>query len=136
MKNYVKSDPTFFRLIKGAMAATVLVTLVLAALFPAPLMEPADVSRVPNPSRAAWFLIWMQEVVSYSKYAIYAVAALGLIFCLLPWLPVPEAKRACWWPREQRWVNWLALGSFMVIVALTLVAFYFRGGNWSLVWPW
>ncbi|EAT14294.1 selenite/tellurite reduction operon b-type cytochrome membrane protein ExtQ [Desulfuromonas acetoxidans] len=136
MKNYVKSDPTFFRLIKGAMAATILATVVFAALFPAPLLEPADVSRVPNPSRAAWFLIWMQEVVSYSKYAIYAVVFLGGLFCMLPWMPgVTSSKRACWWPRDQRWVNWVTVLSFIVIVLLTVVAFYFRGENWSFVLP-
>ena len=136
MKNYVKSDPTFFRLILRAMAATVLATVLFAALFPAPLLEPADVSRVPNPSRAAWFLIWMQEVVSYSKYAIYSVVLLGGIFALLPWVPgVLPAKRACWWPRDQRWVNWLSGLCFVFIVLLTVIAFYFRGENWSFVLP-
>ncbi|PLX93675.1 MAG: cytochrome B6 [Desulfuromonas sp.] len=136
MKNFVKSDPTFFRLIKGAMAATLLATIVFAALFPAPLLGPADVSRVPNPSRAAWFLIWMQEVVSYSKYAIYGVVVLGGLFCVLPWLPgTPTAKRAQWWAGEQRWVNWLTVVSCVVICVLTLVALYFRGENWSFVLP-
>lgn len=135
MKNYVKSDPTFFRLIKGSMAAIILLTVVLAALFPAPLLPPADVSRVPNPSRAAWFLIWMQEVVSYSKLAIYPIILLGGLFCVLPWLPkVPVAEGARWWPRDQRWVNWLTLISFVLIVALTVVAFYFRGENWAFGW--
>lgn len=118
------------------MAATLLATIVFAALFPAPLLGPADVSRVPNPSRAAWFLIWMQEVVSYSKYAIYGVVVLGGLFCVLPWLPrTPVAKRAQWWAGEQRWVNWLTVVSCVVICVLTLVALYFRGENWSFVLP-
>lgn len=135
MKTYVKSDPIFFRLIKHSMAAILLLVIVLSALLPAPLLAPADLSRVPNPSRAAWFLIWMQEVVSYSKYAIYPVILLGGVFCVLPWLPgVAPSERAQWWPKDQRWINWLTLISFVVIMALTIVAFYFRGENWSLGW--
>lgn len=135
MKNYVKSDPVFYRLIKQSMAAIVLVVVVFAALFPAPLLDPADVSRVPNPSRAAWFLIWMQELVSYSKYAIYPIILLGGVFCVLPWLPkMSPSEQAQWFPADQKKINWATVISFLVIVALTVVAFYFRGENWSFGW--
>lgn len=135
MKNYVKSDPVFFRLIKQSMAAIIIVVVVFAALFPAPLLDPADVSRVPNPSRAAWFLIWMQELVSYSKYAIYPIILLGGVFCVLPWLPkMGPSEQARWFPADQKIINLATVLSFLVIVALTVVAFYFRGENWSFGW--
>ena len=51
--------------------------LLLAWLFPAPLQEAADVTRVPNPARSAWFLLWMQELISYSAALVYLIAALG-----------------------------------------------------------
>lgn len=135
MKSYVKSDPVFYRLIKQSMAVIVLVVVVFAALFPAPLLDPADVSRVPNPSRAAWFLIWMQELVSYSKYTIYPIILLGGLFCVLPWLPANKpSEQARWFPADQKKVNWLTVITFLVIVALTAVAFYLRGENWSFGW--
>ena len=135
MNKYIKSDPVFLQMIKNAAAAIILLVVVLAAVLPAPLLPPADLSRVPNPSRAAWFLIWMQEVVSYSKYAIYPVLVMGGLFCVLPWLPgVKPAQQASWLQRDQRLVNWLTLLSFVVIVGLTLIAFYFRGENWSFGW--
>ena len=134
MKEYVKSSPVFFTLIRNAMAAAIVVTLVLAALFPAPLLEPADFSDVPNPSRAAWFLVWTQEVVSYSKYAVYPLIVVGGIFACLPWLPAtPKAERARWFPAEQKWVSILTLVVFVVIVVLTVVALYFRGENWAFI---
>lgn len=132
MKNFVKSDPVFYRLIKQSMAAITVVMVVFAALFPAPLLDPADLSHVPNPSRAAWFLIWMQEVVSYSKYAIYPIIILGGLFCVLPWLPqIKPSEDAQWFPRDQRGVNWATMVTFLLIIILTVVAFYFRGENWS-----
>lgn len=135
MNKFVKSDPLFYRLIKQSMAAIIVIMMVFAALFPAPLLTPADVSHVPNPSRAAWFLIWMQEVVSYSKYAIYPIVLLGGGFCVLPWLPqIKSSEEAQWFPCDQRGVNWATMITFLLIVFLTVVAFYFRGENWSFGW--
>lgn len=135
MNKFVPSDPVFFNMVKRSMAVIVVVVVVLAALLPAPLLAPADLSRVPNPSRAAWFLIWMQELVSYTKYAIYPILLMALTLCVLPWLPgVKPAQQARWWPSDQRWINWLALLAFVYIVVLTIVALYFRGENWAFGW--
>jgi len=135
VNKFVKSDPTFFKLILRAMGFVVLVVVLLSLLLPAPLLPRADLARVPNPSRAAWFLVWMQEVVSYSKYAVYPILLLTALLAGLPWLPgARPAQHARWLPKDQRWVNWLSLLSFVVICALTLTALYFRGENWSLGW--
>ena len=45
------------------------VLLLLAALVPAPLETPADPAHAPNPAKSAWFLLWIQELVSYSTLA-------------------------------------------------------------------
>ncbi len=136
MKGYVKSSPYFFRLIGIAMIVGVVGLIVLALLFPAPLQEPATLSVVPNPVKSAWFLLWMQELVSYSALLIYPVMAGALFFLLLPWLPLAApSHRAVWFPRNQRLITGAASVVFLAIVILTLVAFFFRGENWSLVSP-
>lgn len=134
--NYVRSAPTFFRMILTAMGLCSAVLLVLAWLIAAPLQEAADLSRVPNPSHSAWFLLWTQELVSYSNDFIYLIIAMGAFFCLLPWLPRTEAAIwATWFPKDQRLVNLTTVISFALIVLLTIIALYFRGENWSFVWP-
>lgn len=134
MSDYVSASPHFFRIIKRAFALTLLALLVLAFLIPAPLQGPADLSRVPNPSKAAWFLMWTQELVSYSSLMVYLILGLGLLFLILPWLPCsPPAERARWLPPDQQGVNFFALATFLGIVALTVVAIAFRGENWSFV---
>lgn len=136
MKNYLPSSPYFFRPVKVAFAAGVAALLLLAWLIPAPLQEPADFARVPNPARSAWFLLWMQELVSYSSLLVYLIAAIAVFFALLPWLPgLKQAQRARWLPADQRLVNWVTLIAFLGIVALTVIAMFFRGENWSLVVP-
>ncbi len=134
MNDYVKSSPHFFRIIKIAFALLVVILLVLALFIEAPLQGPADISRVPNPSKSAWFLMWTQELVSYSSLMVYLILGAGLLFLLLPWLPVsPEAERARWFSRDQRGVNVIVVLTFAGIVLLTIVAMYFRGENWALV---
>ncbi|QWV93301.1 cytochrome B6 [Geomonas oryzisoli] len=135
-RGYVKSSPHFFRLIKIALALTVLVLMVLAALVPAPLQEQANLARVPNPVKSAWFLLWIQELVSYSKYLIYLVLALVAGFLALPWLSRPAPSQcACWFPRGSRVVTCAALVTCALVLALTVVAMFCRGANWQFVSP-
>ena len=60
MKDYIKSSPYFFRIITVTMIILTVVIAVLAAVFDAPLQEPAEPYNVPNPSKSAWFLLWTQ----------------------------------------------------------------------------
>ncbi len=136
MKSYLPSSPYFFRPVKAAFAAGLAALLLLAWIFPAPLQEAADPARVPNPARSAWFLLWMQELVSYSSFLVYLMAVIAVFFALLPWMPgLRTVERARWLPPDQRLVNYVTLCVFAGIVTLTLIAMFFRGENWSLIVP-
>jgi len=130
---FVKSSPRFFRLISRSMWLLIVSLLVLAAYVPAPLQIAADPAITPNPAKSAWFLLWTQELVSYSRWMIYPIMALGLVFMFLPWLPGQvRVHHARWFPPGQHAVSLLALVVFMVIIVLTFVALVLRGPNWSL----
>ena len=134
MNDYIPSSPFFFRLIKRAMVFLIGLLLLLALLIPAPLQEPGNLTRAPNPAKAAWFLLWTQELVSYSKYLVYVIMLAGLYFLLLPYLAgTPEAEKAQWLPKDQHWINILTLIFFLAISALTVIAMFFRGANWAFV---
>lgn len=132
-RGYVKSSPHFFRLIKASMAVAAAFLLALAALVPAPLQEQANMAQVPNPVKSAWFLLWIQELVSYSKYLIYAVLLSGLLLLLLPWLSPQAPEKGAWFPRERRKTAACSLLVFLTVIALTVVAMFFRGANWQFV---
>ncbi len=102
----------------------------LAAFFPAPLQEPADIGKVPNPAKSAWFLLWIQELVSYSRHLIYAVVLLAVFFLLLPYTRWGERDDGA--ERSRRPVAALSIAVFSLIVVLTIIAFLFRGRNWAL----
>ncbi len=121
-------------MIKRAMALFGGAVLVIAPFITAPLQGPADISRVPNPVKSAWFLLWIQELVSYSNYLVYPVVLLALLFLALPWLPFSRAtEKAQWFPRDQLFVTVITLMTFGVIIGLTIVAMFFRGINWSFI---
>jgi len=134
MKNgFVKSSPHFFRIISTAMYSLVAILLALAALIPAPLQEQANPALTPNPAKSAWFLLWIQEMVSWSRFMIYPVMLLGCLFLLLPWLPGSvRIHRARWFPHEQRLVSAVTLCATAAILILTVIALYFRRANWAL----
>jgi len=130
---FVKSSPHFFRLIVRSMYALTGTLLLLAAFVPAPLQERANPALTPNPAKSAWFLLWIQELVSWSRVMIYPVVLVGILFVLLPWLPVgPHIHRGSWLPREQKYLSLCTITLVVVIVTLTVVALFFRGANWSL----
>ena len=135
MKNgFVKSSPHFFRLINRSMYSLVAALLLLAALIPAPLQEQADPAVTPNPAKSAWFLLWIQELVSWSRYMIWPVIILGALFLLLPWLPASSRiHRASWFPNEQCIISVISVILAAIITGLTIIAMFFRGADWSLL---
>ena len=131
---YVKSSPHFFWIIKVSLYSLVLVLLLLAALIPAPLQEQANRAITPNPAKSAWFLLWIQEVVSWSSYMIYPVILLVIVMVLLPWLPGgTPSLRARWFPGNQKCVNSGTILVVLFLVVVTIIACCFRGANWSFV---
>jgi hypothetical protein len=135
VSEHVASSPHFFRPVKRAFLAALGALLVLAALFPAPLEIAADPSRPPNPAKSAWFLLWIQELVSWNTLAIYAALALALLLVALPWLSTRPAESASWFPRNLRVVLVLALLVSLAVLVPTAVGLFFRGPDWRFVAP-
>jgi hypothetical protein len=134
MKGYVPSSPFFFRRIVISIGLLVASLVILAIFIPAPLQGPADTASVPNPIKSAWFLLWTQELVSYSKHLVYPIIFLGFCFLLLPYLPgSPECKQARWLQKDQWLISVLTLMLFAAILVLTVVAMFMRGENWAFV---
>ena len=135
MSHYVKSSPHFFRPVGRSMLLGIAVLLVLAALVPTPLETPADPAHAPNPAKSAWFLLWIQELVSYSTLAVYVAVGLAVFLVALPWLPLPKLEHARWLPGEHCGVGLAVIAAALFVLVLTVVGLYFRGPDWRLVLP-
>lgn len=117
----------------------VLVALHVAALlFNAPLEEIADATRTPNPAKAPWYFLGLQELVHYSAFVggVLVPALVVLLLFLAPYLdPVPRGV-GVWFARERRLANSIFGGLAAAAIVLTLIGSLFRGPNWAWVWPW
>lgn len=117
----------------------VLVALhVVALLFNAPLEEIANPTHTPNPAKAPWYFLGLQELVHYSALVggvlVPAVAVMALI--VLPYVDSKQKGVGIWFAPERRFANAIFAVLATVAIVLTLIGTFFRGPNWHWVWPW
>ena len=117
---------------------TFAVVLLLSIFFDAPLEELANPVHPPNPAKAPWYFLALQELVAHSAFlgGVVIPGLLVLVLLLLPYLDRRRAGVGRWFAPERRLANTVFLVGLVVFVILTLVATYFRGPNWQWVWPW
>lgn len=131
----VPSSPHFFRLIRRGLLVIAVFLLAAAWLVPAPLETAADPMRPPNPAKSAWFLLWIQELVSHGTAWMYAVLLLAGLFTALPWLRRSTGQRAAWFQPGERLVGAVVVALVALVVALTATGLFLRGENWQLRGP-
>jgi quinol-cytochrome oxidoreductase complex cytochrome b subunit len=116
---------------------TVSAILVMALLFNAPLEEPVNAMHPPNPAKAPWYFLGLQEMVSYSAFW-GGIGIPGLMVGLL--LAVPYLDRTThgvgrWFARERLLANTLFLTLVTLNVIFIIIGTFFRGPNWTFVSP-
>lgn len=124
-------------LVRHAVAALVvlLVVLVLAVLFDAPLKEVANPTVTPNPEKAPWYFVALQELLSHFHPLVAGVLVPGAIITGLVFLPYID--RTSFHTAKYRKVAIYTFTIFLVLwIILTIIGFAFRGPNWVWVWPW
>jgi quinol-cytochrome oxidoreductase complex cytochrome b subunit len=120
------------------MLAVVIVLHVVSLVFMAPLEEMADPTRTPNPAKAPWYFLGLQELVHYSAL-VGGVIVPTLIVAALVSLPYFDRSRTGigrWFAPERRIANTIFTALVIVSVGLTIIGTLFRGPNWAWVWPW
>ena len=120
-------------------ALAVIVTLhVVSLVFMAPLEEMADPTRTPNPAKAPWYFLGLQELVHYSALVGGVIVPTVLVLALLviPYVDRDPAGSGRWFAPERRVTNTIFTTLVILFVGLTIIGTLFRGPNWAWVWPW
>ena len=112
--------------------------LVLSIFFNAPLEEFANPIHPPNPAKAPWYFLGLQELVSYSAFwgGVVVPGLLVLVLVALPYFDRQLHGVGRWFAHERRLANSIFTFCLIVAVVLTLIGTYFRGPNWSWQVPW
>ncbi len=114
------------------------IVLLLAIFWNAPLEELANPVHPPNPAKAPWYFLGLQELVSYSAFW-GGVVVPGLIVTALGVLPYIDRKRVGvgkWFARERKVAITIFTVCLIAMTTLTIIGSLFRGPNWSFQKPW
>ena len=132
---------------------TTLILFVWSMLMNAPLEAEANLNVTPNPSKAPWYFLGLQELLVYfdpwiAGVALPTIIVIGLM--VIPYIDL-NPKGVGTWPR-MRWKRagvvpiWYAeerpfavsVFTLGTILWFTLIATgtYCRGPNWEWYWPW
>jgi quinol-cytochrome oxidoreductase complex cytochrome b subunit len=120
------------------LVVTISVVLVLSLFFNAPLEEPVNVMHPPNPAKAPWYFLGLQEMVSYSAFwggiGVPTLFVIGLI--LTPYMDRNPGGVGKWFSRERLLANTVFIAFVVMNVIFVIIGTFFRGPNWSFVSPW
>ena len=118
--------------------ATVAVLLVLAIFWNAPLEQIANPVLPPNPAKAPWYFLGLQELVAYSAFwgGVVVPALLVTALMALPYVDRNRKGVGVWFSRERKVALTVFTICLSVAVVLTVIGTAFRGPNWSFQWPW
>ena len=123
--------------------ATILMTVFLvvwAVVFKAPLEEPASPALTPNPSKAPWYFLGLQEMLVYFDPWIAGVVFPGLIimgFIAVPYIDVGPKGNGYYTFEERKYAIAVFLYGFLVLWGMMIViGTFFRGPNWNIFGPY
>jgi quinol-cytochrome oxidoreductase complex cytochrome b subunit len=117
---------------------TLAVLLVVSLMFHAPLEEPVNALHPPNPAKAPWYFLGLQELVSYSAFwgGVGIPGLEVLLLILVPYLDRGQAGVGKWFPKERLLANSLFVTFALLNIGLIIIGTLFRGPNWDFVTPW
>jgi quinol-cytochrome oxidoreductase complex cytochrome b subunit len=136
--NSVFSWPNLLMAELFTLVITIAAILVLSLLFDAPLEEPVNVMHPPNPAKAPWYFLGLQEMVSYSAFwgGIGIPTVFVILLLIAPYVDRSQRGIGKWFARERLLANTIFLTFVILNVGLVIIGTFFRGPNWVFVTPW
>jgi len=129
----IVSFPEFvFKEFIAAVGMTVFL-LVVSIFLQAPLLNRANPAMTPNPSKAPWYFLGLQELLSRFPPLMAGVAFptfVIVLMILVPFLDRNPSRR----PAERKVAIILFTLYMLIAVALVLIGTFFRGEAWT--WNW
>ena len=110
--------------------------ILLSAILQAPLLEEANPNVTPNPAKAPWYFLGLQELLSYWDPQIAGVM-IPLVLGVVLWMAFPYIDRN---PETHPSKRKFAIMFYTFFLAgagiLTIIGVLFRGPGWNWVYPW
>ena len=108
---------------------------IFSALVKAPLLGLADVNQTPNPSKAPWYFLGLQELLKMFHPMVAGVTIPGIALGLLAITPYidrnPSNK-----PDDRKFAIIMMTMFLMMWAVLVIIGWFFRGDGFNFVFPW
>ena len=116
------------------------VMIVWSIYLKAPLEEPANPTDSPNPAKAPWYFLGLQEMLVYfdpwlAGVAFPSVIIVGLM--AIPYIDTNPKGNGYFTFKERRWEITIFLTGFLVLwCVLIVLGTFLRGPNWNFFGPY
>jgi menaquinol-cytochrome c reductase cytochrome b/c subunit len=108
---------------------------VYSALVKAPLLGLADVNSTPNPSKAPWYFLGLQELLKMFTPAVAGVLVPGIALGLLAITPYID-KNPSHKPTDRKFALIMMTMFLMMWAVLVIIGCFFRGPGFNFIFPW
>jgi len=135
-KDADSSTPSFPALVYREFIAALVVGVILTVIslvVQSPLQQQADPSMTPNPSKAPWYFLGLQEMLSRVPPITAGVAFPTLVLAGLIAMPYID-RNPSRQPRDRKVGIILFTGFVVFCVAFAIIGVFFRGLEWRWFW--
>lgn len=110
-------------------------TLIFSIFVNAPLLELANVNETPNPAKAPWYFLGLQELLTMFHPMVAGVTIPGMgIFLLIlaPYIDRNPSNK----PEDRKFAISLFTVQMMFWAILVIIGSFFRGPGFNFIAPW
>ena len=134
---------TWPHLVRAEFICAILVTVVLivwSLLSDAPLEEPANPTKTPNPSKAPWYFLGLQEMLVFfdpwhAGVTLPSFIIIGLM--VLPFIDINPKGNGYYCFNDRKYeIMTFFLGFHILWVSLIIIGTFLRGPGWNWFWFW
>ncbi|MGH9271307.1 MAG: menaquinol-cytochrome c reductase cytochrome b subunit, partial [Ilumatobacteraceae bacterium] len=110
-------------------------TFVFSVFVNAPLLELANTNQTPNPSKAPWYFLGLQELLTMFHPMIAGVTIPGVGLIILIFAPFID-KNPSNKPEDRKFATSLMTIHLMFWAVLVIIGSFFRGPGFNFTLPW
>jgi menaquinol-cytochrome c reductase cytochrome b/c subunit len=110
-------------------------TFIFSVFVNAPLLTLANLNQTPNPSKAPWYFMGLQELLTmfHPMVAGVTIPGMGLfILILAPYIDKNPSNK----PEDRKFAVSLMTVHLMFWAVLVIIGSFFRGPGFNFIYPW